>query len=149
MSSVRGRLYARENIDYRMPLFRDMLRTVRKLVALPDVEFVAHLWDHPKVGREAPLPVFAPPPGGEFGMLLPGGGPCGPRACCCGMGEADLAGGGAPVGRGELATPFCCPWRGAARMLGSADCNGCGGRYEGSRNLPFDSSTQLFTKAFF
>ena len=59
VSSVRGRLYARENIDYRMPLFRDMLRTVRKLVALPDVEFVTHLWDHPKVGRESPLPVFA------------------------------------------------------------------------------------------
>ena len=26
---------------------------------LPDVEFVAHLWDHPKVGWQQPLPVFA------------------------------------------------------------------------------------------
>ena len=59
VSSVHGRLHVRENVDYRLPLYRDMLRTVHKMVPLPDVEFVTHLWDHPKVDRETPLPVFA------------------------------------------------------------------------------------------
>ena len=36
-----------------------MLKTVSRKVALPDVEFVAHLWDHPKVPRQQPLPIFA------------------------------------------------------------------------------------------
>jgi len=58
--SVReGRLYYRANSDYRLTLVLDMLRTVARLVRLPDVEFVAHLWDHPKVPRQHPLPVLA------------------------------------------------------------------------------------------
>ena len=52
-------LYYQTNSDYRMELITDMLRTVARLVSLPDVEFVAHLWDHPKVGWQQPLPVFA------------------------------------------------------------------------------------------
>ena len=52
-------MHARENVDYRLPLYRDMLRTVHKLVSLPQVEFITHLWDHPKVPRQTPLPVFA------------------------------------------------------------------------------------------
>jgi hypothetical protein len=32
-----------------MELFRDMMLHVSRTVSLPDVEFVAHLWDHPKV----------------------------------------------------------------------------------------------------
>ena len=59
VSVAAGRLHARENVDYRMKLFRDMMRTVSRLVRLPDVEFVTHLWDHPKVDRPTPLPVFA------------------------------------------------------------------------------------------
>ena len=59
VSVAAGRLHARENVDYRMKLFRDMMRTVSRVVRLPDVEFVTHLWDHPKVDRPTPLPVFA------------------------------------------------------------------------------------------
>jgi hypothetical protein len=58
-SSRGGMLRIKENVDYRMPLFTDMMRSVNRLVRLPDVEFVAHLWDHPKVDRQTPLPVFA------------------------------------------------------------------------------------------
>ena len=59
VSSSRGRLHYRENVDYRMKLITDMLRTVHHMVSLPEVEFVAHLWDHPKVDRQTPLPIFA------------------------------------------------------------------------------------------
>ena len=59
VSVVGGRLHARWNSDYRDDLFRDMMKTVGRLVRLPDVEFVAHLWDHPKVPRGQPLPVLA------------------------------------------------------------------------------------------
>ncbi len=59
VSSVGGRLHIKVNVDYRVSLFKDMMRHVARLVRLPDVEFVAHLWDHPKVPRETPLPVFA------------------------------------------------------------------------------------------
>jgi hypothetical protein len=59
VSSKGGRLHMRENVDYRMELLVDMLRTVNRLVALPDVEFVTHLWDHPKVDRQTPLPIFS------------------------------------------------------------------------------------------
>ena len=59
VSSTRGRLMYRENVDYRMKLITDMLATVHRMVALPEVEFVAHLWDHPKVDRQTPLPIFA------------------------------------------------------------------------------------------
>ena len=58
VSSVRGVLRMRENVDYRVSLFRDMMRTVSRMVELPDVEFVVSLWDHPKVDRQTPLPVF-------------------------------------------------------------------------------------------
>jgi len=54
-----GSVYYKTNSDYRMPLLLDMLRGVSKLVRLPDAEFVAHLWDHPKIKREQPLPVLA------------------------------------------------------------------------------------------
>lgn len=54
-----GRVYVKTNSEYRMPLMLDMLRTVSRRVRLPDVEFVAHLWDHPKVRREQPLLVLA------------------------------------------------------------------------------------------
>ena len=59
VSVVGGRLHARWNSEYRDDLFRDMMKTVGRLVRLPDVEFVAHLWDHPKVPRGQPLPVLA------------------------------------------------------------------------------------------
>ena len=36
----------------------DMLRTVAARVPLPDVEFVLHPWDHQKVPRQDPAPVF-------------------------------------------------------------------------------------------
>lgn len=36
----------------------DLLRTAASMVRLPDVEFVLHLWDHPKVLRQDPIPVF-------------------------------------------------------------------------------------------
>ena len=49
----------KQQVDYRLELFRDMMRSVGRLVALPDAEFVAHLWDHPKVARQQPLPIFA------------------------------------------------------------------------------------------
>ena len=59
-ASVRGgRVHYKQNNEYRMELITDMLRTVARLVRLPDVEFVAHLWDHPKVTYYRPLPVFA------------------------------------------------------------------------------------------
>jgi hypothetical protein len=58
VSSSNGVLRMRENVDYRVALFRDMMRSVGRLVALPDVEFVMSLWDHPKVDRQTPLPVF-------------------------------------------------------------------------------------------
>ena len=54
-----GKVFYKTNSDYRMPLMLDMLRTVSRHVSLPDVEFVAHLWDHPKVRREQPMPVLA------------------------------------------------------------------------------------------
>ena len=44
-----GALRIRSNNDYRRDLLVDMLQTVGRLVALPDVEFLANLWDHPKV----------------------------------------------------------------------------------------------------
>ena len=44
-----GTVRAKTQVDYRLELFRDMMRSVSKMVRLPDVEFVAHLWDHPKV----------------------------------------------------------------------------------------------------
>ena len=53
-----GAVRMRENVDYRVPLFRDMMRTVKDVVTLPEVEFVACLFDHPKVDRQTPLPVF-------------------------------------------------------------------------------------------
>jgi hypothetical protein len=59
VSVLGGRVYYKTNSDYRMPLMLDMLRTVSRRVRLPDVEFVAHLWDHPKVRREQPLLVLA------------------------------------------------------------------------------------------
>ena len=37
----------------------DMLRTVARTVMLPDVEFVLHAWDHAKVWRQDPIPVFS------------------------------------------------------------------------------------------
>jgi hypothetical protein len=37
----------------------DMLRTVAAAVALPDCEFVLHAWDHAKVWRQDPVPVFS------------------------------------------------------------------------------------------
>ena len=37
----------------------DMLRTVVTLVDLPDVEFILHAWDHAKVWRQDPIPVFS------------------------------------------------------------------------------------------
>ena len=43
-----------------MELITDMLRTVARLVHLPDVEFVAHLWDHPKAPPPSP-PLPSPP----------------------------------------------------------------------------------------
>ena len=58
VSSRGGKLLVRENVEYRMPLFKDMMRTVHRHVALPDVEFVASLWDHPKASRQTPLPIF-------------------------------------------------------------------------------------------
>ncbi|KAL1527459.1 hypothetical protein AB1Y20_016124 [Prymnesium parvum] len=58
--SVRGGVvYVKEQVDYRLELFRDMMRSVSRIVQLPDAEFVAHLWDHPKVPRQQPLPIFA------------------------------------------------------------------------------------------
>jgi len=43
---------------YDAPLL-DMLATVARTVALPDVEWVMHAWDHQKVHRHDPLPVFS------------------------------------------------------------------------------------------
>lgn len=37
----------------------DMLRTVAMMVPLPDVEFILHAWDHAKVWRQDPIPVFS------------------------------------------------------------------------------------------
>ena len=51
VSIAKGVLRARVQVDYRMELFKDMLRSVRQMVDLPNVEFVAHLWDHPKVKK--------------------------------------------------------------------------------------------------
>lgn len=36
----------------------DMLKTASRLVRLPDVEFLMHPWDHQKVPRQDPVPVF-------------------------------------------------------------------------------------------
>lgn len=36
----------------------NLLQTAAETVRLPDVEFVLHLWDHPKVLRQDPVPVF-------------------------------------------------------------------------------------------
>lgn len=37
----------------------DMLRTLARAVPLPDVEWVMHGWDHAKVWRQDPIPVFS------------------------------------------------------------------------------------------
>ena len=37
----------------------DMLRSVASMVPLPDCEFVMHAWDHAKVWRQDPIPVFS------------------------------------------------------------------------------------------
>ena len=54
-----GALRIRSNNDYRRDLLVDMLQTVGKLVELPDVEFLANMWDHPKVPQQNVEPVFA------------------------------------------------------------------------------------------
>ena len=59
MSIKGGALRIRSNNDYRRDLLVDMLQTVGRLVALPDVEFLANLWDHPKVPQQNVEPIFA------------------------------------------------------------------------------------------
>ena len=53
-----GYLFVRSQNDYRLELFLDMMKTVSGLVRLPNAEFVACLYDHAKVDRQTPLPVF-------------------------------------------------------------------------------------------
>ena len=54
-----GRLRIKSNNDYRRDLLVDMLKTVGGLVALPDVEFLINMWDHPKVPQQNMEPVMA------------------------------------------------------------------------------------------
>lgn len=56
----RGKIYVKtqtEQSRYHAALM-DMLRSLEVTVALPDVEFVSQYWDHAKVPRQDPIPVF-------------------------------------------------------------------------------------------
>ena len=59
VSIVNGVLRMASNNDYRRDLLQDMLKTTQSLVPLPDVEFLANLWDHPKVPQQNVEAVFA------------------------------------------------------------------------------------------
>ena len=59
VSVVNGVLLMASNNDYRRDLLQDMLKTTQSLVPLPDVEFLANLWDHPKVPQQNVEAVFA------------------------------------------------------------------------------------------
>ena len=57
VSIVDGKTRLKSNNDYRKSMLVDMLHTVCGLVAMPDVEFLISLWDHPKVPQQNAEPV--------------------------------------------------------------------------------------------
>ncbi|KAL3927726.1 MAG: hypothetical protein SGPRY_002690 [Prymnesium sp.] len=59
VSVVGGVVRMKSNNDYRKDMLVDMLKTVNKLVDLPDVEFLINMWDHPKVPQQNVEPIFA------------------------------------------------------------------------------------------
>jgi hypothetical protein len=60
-SVSRGRIYYKSREPYSVyhGQLLDMLRAVAAMVPLPDCEFVLHAWDHAKVWRQDPVPVFS------------------------------------------------------------------------------------------
>ena len=56
---VRGKQHPDVPISVFHDRLLDMLQTVSRLVQLPDCEFVLHAWDHAKVPRQDPIPVFS------------------------------------------------------------------------------------------